>query len=208
MISAFSHCSSLVRIEIPAFVEIITDYGFNDCSFKEVIFPANGRLRILGGFEGSVSLCRVEIPGSGESIKGSSFARSYSLHEVVFAPGSHIRRFKGLTHCESLSRIEIQDGFPIPDLPFFEKMESCLVVLTASNEWSMLFEVCDDSYVIDEPLFDFSEIPESVNVEDGIVKISKISDRLLCFCALWSIEIPSFIGGNESYDPPVISSKE
>jgi hypothetical protein len=62
----------------------------------------------------------------------------------------------------------------------------------------MLVEVCDDSYIIDEPFFDFSEIPESVNVEEGILTSSKISDRLFCFSPLRSIEIPSFIHSIES----------
>jgi hypothetical protein len=64
VIKAFQQCSSIFRIEHPTSAEIVSDCSFNKRSFKERVFPRDGRLRILGGFAGSVSVCRLEIPVS------------------------------------------------------------------------------------------------------------------------------------------------
>jgi hypothetical protein len=73
-----------------------------------------------------------------------------------------------------------------------------LVFRKLSKEWSVLFEVNSDFNLIDEPLIDIVEntdkmrvrlrereresdsVSVSVTVDDEIVKISKISDRLFC----------------------------
>jgi hypothetical protein len=68
-----------------------------------------------------------------------------------------------------------------------------------SKEWSILFEGSSNCHLIDEPLIDIFEnaarVRESdiVIIDDEMVKISKISDRLFCLYVLQSIEIPSFI---------------
>jgi hypothetical protein len=55
---------------------------------------------------------------------------------------------------------------------FFTEYEKFFVFRKMSNEW----------YMIDRPLIDIAEITEReiVSVDDESVRISKISDRLLC----------------------------
>jgi hypothetical protein len=206
MLHGFQFCDQLVRIEIPASVELIYALAFWNCtSLREVIFPSDSHLKILGGFRCCRQLFKIEIPASVEVIEDKAFSPADSLHAVVFAPGSHIREVSGFRDCESLSRIEFQSDSIIPNSTFFMRNQKCLVFRKRSNELSMLFDVDSDYHMIDEPLIDIGEMPENegeseseseraiVSIDYEARKISKISDRLFCLYLMRSIEIPSCI---------------
>jgi hypothetical protein len=58
-----------------------------------------------------------------------------------------------------------------------------------TEEWSFLARPPGEFSLLDEPLFEFAEIPQSL----GAFSIWKISDRLFCLCGLRSIAIPDSI---------------
>jgi hypothetical protein len=200
ILDGFHYCSGFFRIEIPASVEIINPEAFMGCnSLRELIFAADSHLKIIAGFLACFQLFRIEIPASVEVIDLVAFFGCNSLHAVVFPPDSRVREIHGFLNCESLSRIEIESGSPIRFLPFFRQHQKCLVFRKMSKEWSILFEVDCGCYLINEPLTDIFENAERLrernvlNVDNKMMKISKISDRLFCLYVLQSIEIPSFI---------------
>jgi hypothetical protein len=154
---------------------------------------------MLGGFHSCHHVFQIEIPVSVEVIDLMAFCGCESLHAVVCAPDSRIRDIQGFSGCKSLSRIEMDSGSPIANLPFFRENQKCLVFRKMSKEWLILFEICSGCHMIDEPLFDVAEISERareaelVSVDNQTVKISKISDRLICLYLSRLIKIPSFI---------------
>ena len=103
---AFSDCSSLTSIEIPASVETIEATAFSDCSqLATVTFEKGSQLKIIGGgysssyyygaFLGCSSLTSIEIPASVETIEATAFKRCSKLTTVTFEKGSQLKTIGG-----------------------------------------------------------------------------------------------------------------
>ncbi len=125
---AFSDCSSLTSIEIPASVETIEATAFSDCSkLATVTFEKGSQLKIIGGgysssyyygaFLGCSSLTSIEIPASVETIEATAFSDCSKLATVTFEKGSQLKIIGGgysssyyygaFLGCSSLTSIEI-----------------------------------------------------------------------------------------------------
>ncbi len=125
---AFSGCSTLTSIEIPASVETIEASAFKGCSsLATVTFEQGSNLKTIGGgyssesyyeaFYGAFSGCRaltsIEIPASVETIEASAFKGCSSLATVTFEKGSHLKTIGGrydygaFSGCSTLTSIEI-----------------------------------------------------------------------------------------------------
>ena len=125
---AFSDCSSLTSIEIPASVETVEAAAFSDCSqLATVTFEKGSQLKIIGGgysssyyygaFLGCSSLTSIEIPASVETIEATAFKRCSKLTTVTFEKGSQLKTIGGgysssyyhgaFSDCSSLTSIEI-----------------------------------------------------------------------------------------------------
>jgi hypothetical protein len=60
-------CSLLIRADNPPSVGIDRGFAFrNGTALTEVVVIPEGHLRTIGGFQESVSLCRIKIPSSVE----------------------------------------------------------------------------------------------------------------------------------------------
>ena len=103
---AFSDCSSLTSIEIPASVETIGKEAFKRCSsLATVTFEKGSQLKIIGGgysssyyygaFLGCSSLTSIEIPASVETIEATAFKRCSKLTTVTFEKGSQLKTIGG-----------------------------------------------------------------------------------------------------------------
>ena len=103
---AFSDCSSLTSIEIPASVETVEAAAFSDCSqLATVTFEKGSQLKIIGGgysssyyygaFLGCSSLTSIEIPASVETIEATAFKRCSKLTTVTFEKGSQLKTIGG-----------------------------------------------------------------------------------------------------------------
>ena len=132
---AFSDCSSLTSIEIPASVETVEAAAFSDCSqLATVTFEKGSQLKIIGGgysssshfgtysdyygaFSDCSSLTSIEIPASVETIEATAFKRCSKLTTVTFEKGSQLKTIGGgysssyyhgaFSDCSSLTSIEI-----------------------------------------------------------------------------------------------------
>ena len=125
---AFSGCSTLTSIEIPASVETIEASAFKGCSsLATVTFEQGSNLKTIGGgyssesyyeaFYGAFSGCRaltsIEIPASVETIEAAAFNGCSSLATVTFEKGSHLKTIGGrydygaFSGCSTLTSIEI-----------------------------------------------------------------------------------------------------
>ena len=113
---AFSGCSTLTSIEIPASVETIEASAFKGCSsLATVTFEQGSNLKTIGGgyssesyyeaFYGAFSGCRaltsIEIPASVETIEASAFKGCSSLATVTFEQGSNLKTIGGGYSSES-----------------------------------------------------------------------------------------------------------
>ena len=110
---AFSDCTALTSIEIPASVETIGNTAFSDCSqLATVTFEKGSQLKTIGGgysssshfgtysdyygaFSDCSSLTSIEIPASVETIEATAFKRCSKLTTVTFEKGSQLKIIGG-----------------------------------------------------------------------------------------------------------------
>ena len=119
---AFSYCTALTSIEIPASVETIEAAAFKGCSsLATVTFENGSQLKTIGGgssyygaFSDCTALTSIEIPASVETIKASAFKGCSSLATVTFENGSQLKTIEGgypssgtFADCTALTSIEI-----------------------------------------------------------------------------------------------------
>ena len=119
---AFSYCTALTSIEIPASVETIGASAFKGCSsLATVTFENGSQLKTIGGgssyygaFSDCTALTSIEIPASVETIKASAFKGCSSLATVTFENGSQLKTIEGgypssgtFADCTALTSIEI-----------------------------------------------------------------------------------------------------
>ena len=125
---AFSYCTALTSIEIPASVETIGASAFFPCSkLATVTFEKESQLKTIGGgysepnyygvFSDCTALTSIEIPASVETIEAAAFKDCSSLATVTFENGSQLKTIGGgnshsyyygaFSYCSSLTSIEI-----------------------------------------------------------------------------------------------------
>ena len=125
---AFSYCTALTSIEIPASVETIGASAFKGCSkLATVTFEKESQLKTIGGgysepnyygvFSYCTALTSIEIPASVETIEAAAFKDCSSLATVTFENGSQLKTIGGgnshsyyygaFSYCSSLTSIEI-----------------------------------------------------------------------------------------------------
>ena len=122
---AFSYCTALTSIEIPASVETIGASAFKGCSkLATVTFEKESQLKTIGGgsyssgvFSDCTALTSIEIPASVETIEAAAFKGCSSLATVTFENGSQLKTIGGgnshsyyygaFSYCSSLTSIEI-----------------------------------------------------------------------------------------------------
>ncbi|MCH5335471.1 MAG: leucine-rich repeat protein [Alistipes sp.] len=108
---AFTDCTSLTTIEIPASVETIGVGTFKGCtSLTTVTFEKESSLKIIkgdyvsdnskehelyGAFSDCTSLTSIEIPASVETIQTAAFSGCTSLTTVTFENGSQLKSIQG-----------------------------------------------------------------------------------------------------------------
>jgi hypothetical protein len=71
------------------------------------MFATGSRLRMINGFMGCGSLCRIEIPASVKEISKSAFCECTALMEVIFPADTCLRHLNGFHGCKSLDRLEV-----------------------------------------------------------------------------------------------------
>ena len=106
---AFSDCTALTTIEIPASVETIEAAAFKGCSsLTTVTFEQGSQLKTIAGgysestfssyhgaFSDCTALTSIEIPASVTTIEATAFKGCYKLATVTFEKGSQLKTIGG-----------------------------------------------------------------------------------------------------------------
>ena len=144
---AFSYCTALTSIEIPASVETIEAAAFCICSsLATVTFENGSQLKTIGGgssyygaFSDCTALTSIEIPASVETIKASAFKGCSSLATVTFENGSQLKTIEGgypssgtFADCTALTSIEIPASVETIEAAAFKGCSS-LATVTFEN---------------------------------------------------------------------------
>ena len=104
--NAFSDCSDLVSVDIPAGVTSIGDYAFYYCSSLTYVDIPNGVTSIgYGAFSDCSSLVSVDIPDGVKSIGGDAFSYCSSLESVTLGSGVETIGDYAFSDCSSLAEI-------------------------------------------------------------------------------------------------------
>jgi hypothetical protein len=91
-------------------------------------------------------------------------------------------------------RIEVPKGLGSDFRRIISSTSPCMVFERENtSEWSLLKQCSDGLCVIDDPLIEFTSIPEFVSTPNHRRRVTAISDRLCCLCGSRAIPIPRFI---------------
>ena len=144
---AFSYCTALTSIEIPASVETIGASAFKGCSsLATVTFENGSQLKTIGGgsyssgaFSDCTALTSIEIPASVETIEAAAFIYCSSLATVTFENGSQLKTIEGgypssgtFADCTALTSIEIPASVETIEAAAFKGCSS-LATVTFEN---------------------------------------------------------------------------
>ena len=123
---AFSDCTALTTIEIPASVETIEAAAFKGCSqLATVTFEKGSQLKTIGGrgygssYYGAFSGCpitSIEIPASVTTIEAAAFKGCSKLATVTFEKGSVLKTIAGGYNSYSSSYYGAFSGCPITSI--------------------------------------------------------------------------------------------
>ena len=105
---AFSGCSSLTEINLPASLTSIGEYAFSGCfSLTEINLPDN--LTSIGGyaFYDCSSLTEIHLPASLTSIGEYAFSGCSSLTEINLPANLTLIRVGAFYYCSSLTEINL-----------------------------------------------------------------------------------------------------
>ena len=134
---AFSDCTALTSIEIPASVETIGNTAFSDCSsLATVTFEKGSRLKTIGNnaYYRCTSLTSIEIPASVETIEKKAFMHCSSLATVTFEKGSQLKTIAGdsydgaFSDCTALTSIEIPESVETIEATAFKRCSKLATV--------------------------------------------------------------------------------
>ena len=142
---AFSDCSKLAAIEIPASVETIGIAAFKGCtSLATVTFESGSKLRTIGGayrnnyyygaFSGCSKLVAIEVPASVETIQDCAFSQCSALEKIEFEEKSMLTTIgqRAFYECKIIHRVYASNCTLIASVGYY--------AFSSSNE-IYLFEI-------------------------------------------------------------------
>ena len=115
---AFSYCTALTSIEIPASVETIEAAAFISCSsLATVTFENGSQLKTIGGgsyssgaFSDCTALTSIEIPASVETIEAAAFKDCSSLTSIEIPASVETIKASAFKGCSSLATVTFENG--------------------------------------------------------------------------------------------------
>ena len=202
---AFSYCTALTSIEIPASVETIGASAFKGCSkLATVTFEKESQLKTIGGgysgpnyygvFSDCTALTSIEIPASVETIEAAAFNNCSSLATVTFENGSQLKTIGGgsyssgaFSDCTALTSIEIPASVETIEAAAFKDCSSLTSIeIPASVETikASAFKGCSSLATVT-----FENGSQLKTIEGGYPSSGTFADCT----ALTSIEIPASV---------------
>jgi hypothetical protein len=176
---AFSYCSILKSILIPASIEILGDNCFNNCfCLSQIIFESASKVLHVGteAFSFCSSLASICIPATLENISEQCFYDCPSLVEVSFEPDSKLTRIeeKAFAGCHSLRSFVIPSQLEIMARDVFRDCTSlCELIFEIPSRLKQL-ELAPSE-------FGCLSIPDSVEVVCAPIGKRQGQNRLLQF---------------------------
>ena len=111
--SAFSGCTKLKKVVLPAGIINIGNWAFGGCSLLSEVSLGDD-VRVIGhsAFRGCKSLKSVVVPPLVVEVEGAVFDKCVMLSEVYIGQGVQVVDFSAFNSCTSLKRVVCASEFP------------------------------------------------------------------------------------------------
>ena len=108
---AFTDCSYLISVKLPAGVSYIDDYAFSGCTQLQQITIPNEVFGIgASAFRGCEQLTNVQLPTQLMYIGNQAFSECHSLRRLEIPENVEIIAANAFSNCSSLIAVDIKDG--------------------------------------------------------------------------------------------------
>ena len=132
---AFSECTNLRYVNLPANLTIIENNLFEECvNLQSINIPMHVKIIESYAFQGCESIVEISLPESLESIKSMAFAGCHALMEVLFPEGIKEIGENSFTMCDSLTEVFIPASVELIDTsPFLYCMSLLKIDVDQNN---------------------------------------------------------------------------
>lgn len=189
---AFSRCSFLNSVIIPAPVKNIGTYAFAECGLTSVVLPDTLLSIGDGAFWNCIGLDNIILSDSLVSIGDESFSWCASLDSITIPESVVFIGTNPFSYCTKLSEINVapNSNFAVVDGALFEKENSRLICYPCANK-NLSYSIPNGTQYIDNKAFVSCRLLKEVTIPDTV---TGIGDSAFYDCeSLLHLDLPDSI---------------
>lgn len=180
---AFYYNSTLQRVEMPSYLDILGNNAFSGCvALEEVAIPEGVHKISDYMFGGSSALKKITLPETLDSIGHYAFQYCSALEEIYLPAGLKFIGSTAFFNCTSLKDINIPESLSIIDNPIFQGCTSLTNPLYNSTLFVYLPSIYEGEYTIPDGIkavaggaFASCNLLTAINVPASVEKLGYLA---------------------------------